>query len=80
MNERLNILGHVLVILIILAEIGNIFAREPREDSNVIMELLHYLSSNASIYTITVILVLLLFFSKAIKNRLKEFFNCWLKR
>jgi len=46
-NERLNILGHVLVILIILAEIGNIFAREPREDSNVIMQWLHYLSSNA---------------------------------
>jgi hypothetical protein len=77
----LNILGHVLVILIILAEIGNIFARQPpQEDSNVIMQLLHYLSSNASIYTITVTLVLLLFFSKAIKNRLKEFFNCWLKR
>jgi len=75
-SERLNILGHVLVILIILAEIGNIMARPPLENSNFIMQWL----SNAGYYALTVMLVLLVFFSKAIKKWLKKFIGCRFKK
>jgi len=80
MSERLNILGHVLVILVILAEIGNISSRNKQADSNFIMQWLDYLSSNAGVYTLTVIAVLFLFFFKPIKNWLKEFIDCRFKK
>jgi hypothetical protein len=80
MSERLNILGHVLVILVILAEIGNIISRNKQADSNFIMQWLDYLSSNAGVYAFTVTAVLVLFFFKPIKNRLKEFIDCWFKK
>ena len=80
MSERLSILGHILVILVILAEIGNIISRNKPADSNVIMRWLEYLSSNAGVYVTTIIVVLLLLFFKPIKNRLKEFIDCWFNK
>jgi hypothetical protein len=90
MSERLNILGHLLVILVILAEIGNIISRNKPADSNIscnqpadsnfIMQCLNYLSSNAGVYVLTVTVVLFLLFFKPIINWLKELRNCRSKK